>query len=75
MIRLITRADWDRRYWFERPLTLPRLVLAPLVAVIVFLALYPQLALHRSEGSVKQAVAPSVLAAGHARAESGLALK
>ena len=24
MIRLITRADWDRRYWFERPLTLPR---------------------------------------------------
>ena len=29
----------------------------PLVAVIVFLALYPQLALHRSEGSVKAAVA------------------
>jgi NADH-quinone oxidoreductase subunit M len=51
------------------------LVLAPLVAVIVFLALYPQLALHRSEGSVKQAVAPSVLAAGHASAESGLAPK
>src|SRR5438445_6662003 len=24
MIRLNTRADWDRRYWFERPLTLPR---------------------------------------------------
>ena len=32
-------------------------VLAPLVAVIVFLAVYPQLALHRSEGSVKSAVA------------------
>ncbi|MCU1384023.1 MAG: hypothetical protein JWL71_2720 [Acidobacteria bacterium] len=24
MIRLNTRADWDRRYWFERPVTLPR---------------------------------------------------
>jgi len=24
MIRLNTRADWGRRYWFERPLTLPR---------------------------------------------------
>jgi NADH-quinone oxidoreductase subunit M len=33
------------------------LVLAPVLAVIVFLALYPQLALHRSETSVKQAVA------------------
>ncbi len=32
-------------------------VLAPLVAVIVFLAFYPQLALHRSESSVKSAVA------------------
>jgi len=31
-------------------------VLAPLIAVIVFLALYPQLALHRSEGSVRRAV-------------------
>jgi hypothetical protein len=35
------------------------LVLVPLVGVIVFLALYPQLALHRSEGSVKTAVAPA----------------
>jgi NADH-quinone oxidoreductase subunit M len=34
-------------------------VLAPLVAVIVLLALYPQLALHRSESSVKAAVAPA----------------
>src|SRR6185295_20134817 len=24
MIRLNTRPDWDRRYWFEHPLTLPR---------------------------------------------------
>jgi NADH-quinone oxidoreductase subunit M len=35
------------------------MVLAPLVAVILLLALYPQLALHRSEGSVKSAVAPA----------------
>jgi NADH-quinone oxidoreductase subunit M len=32
-------------------------VLVPLVAVILFLALYPQFALHRSEGSVKATVA------------------
>jgi NADH-quinone oxidoreductase subunit M len=32
------------------------LVLVPLVAVILMLALYPQFALHRSEGSVKAAV-------------------
>jgi NADH-quinone oxidoreductase subunit M len=37
-------------------------VLAPLVAVILFLALYPQLALHRSERSVKAAVAPAQVA-------------
>jgi hypothetical protein len=24
MIRLNTRPDWDRRYWFQRPLALPR---------------------------------------------------
>jgi hypothetical protein len=24
MIRLNTRPDWERRYWFERPMTLPR---------------------------------------------------
>jgi NADH-quinone oxidoreductase subunit M len=35
------------------------LVLVPLLAVIVFMALYPQLALHRSEASVKTAVAPA----------------
>jgi hypothetical protein len=32
------------------------LVLVPLIVVIVFMAVYPQLALHRSEGSVKTAV-------------------
>jgi NADH-quinone oxidoreductase subunit M len=32
-------------------------VLVPIIAVIVFLALYPQFALHRSEGSVQAAVA------------------
>ena len=32
-------------------------VLVPVIAVILFMALYPQLALHRSEGSVKTAVA------------------
>jgi NADH-quinone oxidoreductase subunit M len=34
-------------------------VLVPLIAVIVFLALYPQFALHRSEASVKSAVFPA----------------
>ncbi len=34
-------------------------VLVPLVLVILFLAFYPQFALHRSEGSVKTAVAPA----------------
>jgi NADH-quinone oxidoreductase subunit M len=51
------------------------LVLVPLVAVILFLALYPQFALNRSERSVKTAVAsahtdlnpaPSTLAGGFA---------
>jgi NADH-quinone oxidoreductase subunit M len=41
----------------SRELTLSDgLVLVPIVAVILFFALYPQLALHRSEGSVKSAV-------------------
>jgi NADH-quinone oxidoreductase subunit M len=38
-------------------------VLVPLVAVIIFMALYPQLALKRSEGSVKTALASSRQAA------------
>jgi NADH-quinone oxidoreductase subunit M len=33
-------------------------VLVPILAVVGLLSLYPQLALHRSEGSVKQAIAP-----------------
>jgi NADH-quinone oxidoreductase subunit M len=37
------------------------LVLVPVVAVILFFAVYPQLALRRSEGSVKEAVAPAHL--------------
>jgi NADH-quinone oxidoreductase subunit M len=40
------------------------LVLAPLLAVIVLMAVYPQLALQRSEGSVKEAVAPAESADG-----------
>jgi NADH-quinone oxidoreductase subunit M len=51
-------------------------VLVPLVAVIVFLALYPQLALHRSEGSVRAALAqlrtPAVVSAGAARADAAV---
>ncbi len=46
-------------------------VLVPLVAVIVFFAVYPQLALHRSEGSVKASIA-SVQAARSSGAETSL---
>jgi NADH-quinone oxidoreductase subunit M len=45
-------------------------VLVPLVAVILFMALYPQLALHRSEGSVKTAVAAAHSALSHNGDES-----
>jgi NADH-quinone oxidoreductase subunit M len=38
---------------------LDRVVLVPVVAVILFLAVYPQLALQRGEASVKAAVAPA----------------
>jgi NADH-quinone oxidoreductase subunit M len=41
-------------------------VLVPLIAVIVLLALYPQLALHRSESSVKASVASAHAALGAA---------
>src|SRR4030081_1041764 len=40
-------------------------VLVPVIAVIVFLALYPQLALHRSESSVNQAVLAAQLSRNH----------
>jgi NADH-quinone oxidoreductase subunit M len=45
-------------------------VLVPLVAVIVFMALYPQLALNRSEGSVKTAVASAHADASGAKVAS-----
>jgi NADH-quinone oxidoreductase subunit M len=41
---------------------LDSVVLVPLVAVILFLALYPQLALHRSERSIRVAVARAQVA-------------
>ncbi len=50
------------------------LVLVPLVACIVGLALYPQVALHRSENTVKQQVRPAQLVASGApsqRAQTG----
>jgi NADH-quinone oxidoreductase subunit M len=46
-------------------------VLVPLIAVIVFLGLYPQLALHRSEVAVKAAVAPAEQAEADTRALAG----
>jgi NADH-quinone oxidoreductase subunit M len=50
------------------------LVLVPLLAVIIFMALYPQLALHRSEASVKRAVAAphSALEASSSKLAGGL---
>ena len=44
-------------------------VLVPLVLVILFLALYPQLALHRSEESVKNAVFRAQAFAAHPHAQ------
>jgi len=44
-------------------------VLVPLVMVILFLALYPQLALHRSEGSVKGAVFEAQALSGNPHAQ------
>jgi NADH-quinone oxidoreductase subunit M len=44
-------------------------VLVPLIAVIVFLALYPQFALHRSERSVKSAVFPAQAFAANPHAQ------
>ncbi len=59
-LRLFIRAMHNRvgRHVESRELSLSDgLVLVPVVAVIMFMALYPQLALKRSEGSVKTAVA------------------
>jgi NADH-quinone oxidoreductase subunit M len=49
---------------------LDRVVLVPVVAVIVFFAIYPQLALRRGEGSVKAAVASAQAAAAPVRTAS-----
>ena len=49
----------------SRELTLrDGVVLVPLLAVVLFFAVYPQMGLHRSEGAVKLAVAPAQRAAG-----------
>ncbi|HTQ67164.1 MAG TPA: NADH-quinone oxidoreductase subunit M [Solirubrobacteraceae bacterium] len=48
---------------FEIPLR-QSVVLVPLVAAVLLLALYPQIALHRSERSLKVAVAPVARASG-----------
>jgi NADH-quinone oxidoreductase subunit M len=58
-LRLFIRAMHNRLARTERSRELnlrEATVLAPLVGVILFMALYPQLALHRSEGSAKLAV-------------------
>ncbi len=47
-------------------------VLVPIVAVIFFFALYPQLALHKSEGSVKGAVGLTAASRSGARATTDL---
>jgi uncharacterized membrane protein YjfL (UPF0719 family) len=43
-------------------------VLVPVIAVILFMAVYPQLALHRSESSVKASVAAAATGRGPALA-------
>jgi NADH-quinone oxidoreductase subunit M len=59
-LRLLIRAMHNRVGAGVRPREISLrdgTVLVPLLAVIVFLSLYPQFALHRSEASVKAAVA------------------
>jgi len=66
MLRVFIRAMHNRRGAAvdSREITvMDGLVLVPVVAVILGLALYPQLALHRSEPAVKAAVAPAHTAA------------
>jgi NADH-quinone oxidoreductase subunit M len=61
-LRLLIRAMHNRvgDHVQSREITLrDGAVLVPLVAVILFFAVYPQLALHRSEGSVKGAIEPA----------------
>jgi NADH-quinone oxidoreductase subunit M len=66
-LRLFIRAMHNRegKKVESREITLrDGLVLVPIIAVIVFMAVYPQLALHRSEGSVKGAVLPVAFETG-----------
>jgi NADH-quinone oxidoreductase subunit M len=59
-LRLLIRAMHNRIGAKSESREISRLdgaVLVPLIGVILFLSLYPHFALHRSEGSVKQAVA------------------
>jgi NADH-quinone oxidoreductase subunit M len=77
-LRLFIRAMHNRLARTERSRELnlrEATVLVPLVAVILFMALYPQLALHRSEGSAKLAVGAAALGAHAAapRAHAALA--
>ena len=61
-LRLLIRAMHNRvgDHVQSREITLrDGAVLVPLVAVILFFAVYPQLALHRSEGSVKGVIEPA----------------
>ncbi len=72
-LRLFIRAMHNRvgRDADSREITLrDGVVLVPLLAVIVFMALYPQLALHRSEGSVKVAVTPAQTDSSNAKTAS-----
>ncbi len=70
-LRLFIRAMHNRvgSRVSSRELTLrDGVVLVPLLAVILFFAIYPQMALHRSEGAVKVAVAPAQRAEGQSPA-------
>jgi NADH-quinone oxidoreductase subunit M len=69
-LRLFIRSMHDRvaEGVVSREITLSDgMVLAPIIAAILFFAFYPQLALKRSEGSVKGAVAVAQAAAAGAR--------
>jgi NADH-quinone oxidoreductase subunit M len=66
MIRLFQRSMHNPLQGESRDLkAADTAVLAPLVAAILFLALYPQLVLHRSERSVGASVRAPALVAHH----------
>jgi NADH-quinone oxidoreductase subunit M len=67
-LRLFIRAMHNRLARTERSRELnlrEAIVLVPLVGVILFMALYPQLALHRSERSARLAVAAPAASGGY----------